>query len=411
MQERVIDFADVAERASKFASVLRERAEKIVESLSGYECAGVALDEIDRSVELLDNLHRNRTYFRRRIGGVTSFLPLNQPLYATACFGIVPALMAGEVAVRPPTAMQPHYRALVETIELTGFFPNLHVSYAGREEFVAERARTTEAIIFTGSPENGLKVRRHFRKKTLFILNGAGHNPLVIAEDADVEAAVTSALRVVLYNQGQDCAGPNSILVHTGRTAEFQSRLLDELRRIEPLVGPYDDRRNIVGPNSDPDHTIRVAQMFQENRRYCVHGGEINPVTGLIRPTVFVRPLREGGNFREFFAPVFCLQPYETDADLAEYFEDEKYGPNAMYVSLFGASPYTESLVDTRWHTAESILRGTDLHLTEKGYLPYGGMGPAASCVYVNGERVEGATLPQRDIYRHLVEPSLAGAE
>ncbi|MEU7916942.1 hypothetical protein [Microbispora bryophytorum] len=49
--------------------------------------------------------------------------------------------------------------------------------------------------------------------------------------------------------------------------------------------------------------------------------------------------------------------------------------------------------------------------MTEKGYLPYGGMGPAASCIYVNGERVEGATLPQRDIYRHLVEPLLAGAE
>ncbi|WP_143342627.1 aldehyde dehydrogenase family protein, partial [Crossiella equi] len=397
----------VRQRAAAFATELRERGADIVRSLSGYECAGVALDEIERSVEFLDNLHHNREYFRGRVQGVTSFLPLNQPLYATVCFGVVPSLMAEDAAFRPPTVMHPHYRKLAEVLDLPRHFPNLRVSYQDREVFVAQRARRTDAVVFTGSPDNAAKVRRLFLKRTLFILNGSGHNPLVVTETADLALAVESALRVVLYNQGQDCAGPNAILVHRTRLAEFREALVLRLRGIEHRVGPYADPENLVGPNSDPDHALKIIRMFKEDRDFCVYGGDINPVSGLIRPTVFEKDLSLGGNYHEFFAPVFYLQPYDDDADLALYFTDHRYRNNAMYISLFGDSDYVDSLLATPLHEEDSILRNTDLHLTEKGYLPYGGQGPAASCRYVDGERVLGATSPQRDIYQHLVAPRL----
>ncbi|MCK2240365.1 MULTISPECIES: aldehyde dehydrogenase family protein [unclassified Crossiella] len=403
-----VDFPEIRQRAACFAAELRERTEEIVRSLSGYQCANVALDEIERSVEFLDNLHHNREYFQGRIQGVTSFLPLNQPLYATVCFGVIPSLLAEDAALRPPTVMHPHYRQLADVLDLPRYFPNLRVSYQDREVFVAQRARRTDAVVFTGSPDNAAKVRRLFLKRTLFILNGSGHNPLVITESADLERAVDSALRVVLYNQGQDCAGPNAILVHRDRLAEFRSALVLRLRGLEHRVGPYADPDNLVGPNSDPDHPLKLIRMFKEDREFCVYGGEVNPVSGLIRPTVFEKDLALGGNFQEFFAPVFYLQPYDSDASLARYFTDHRYRQNAMYISLFGTSPYVDSLLDTPLHEPDSILRDTDLHLTEKGYLPYGGQGPAASCRYVDGERVPGATSPQRDIYQHLVAPRLA---
>lgn len=56
-------------------------------------------------------------------------------------------------------------------------------------------------------------------------------------------------------------------------------------------------------------------------------------------------------------------------------------------------------------HKPESILMNTDLHLEERGYLPYGGQGGAASCLWINGERIYGSTLPQRDIFNHLIKP------
>jgi acyl-CoA reductase-like NAD-dependent aldehyde dehydrogenase len=400
------EFSEIKTRAARFADHLCAETEGIITALSEYECASVAVDEIDRSVEFLRNLELNCEYFSGVVQGVTTFLPLNQPLYATVCFGIVPSFLADDVALRPPQAMHQHYRKLADIVRLADFFPNLSVSYADRDEFVAERRRSSSAVIFTGTPENAAKVRRHFRKSTLFILNGAGHNPLVVTDTAVIEDAVASAIRVVLYNQGQDCAGPNAILVHSVIAADFKELLLDRLAGIESKVGSYADRNNVVGPNSDPDHTLKISQMFRDLREDYVYGGEINPVTGLIRPTVFERPLALGGNYKEFFAPVFYLQPYEDDEQLALYFGDEQYAANAMYVSLFGESKYIDGLAETALHTRESILRDTDLHIVEKGYLPYGGQGPSASCLYVDGVRVPGATLPQRDICQYLIESS-----
>lgn len=400
-----IDFDAVLTRATKFADYLRLNVEVIAHSLAGFECFNVAVDEVERSVEFLTNLHLNREYFRYMVGGVTTFLPLNQPLYATVCFGVVPSLMAREVYLRPPTAMQHHYKKLCAALHLEQRFENLHISYDDKDVFVMQRAPRTEAVIFTGTPENAAKVRSKFLRRTLFILNGAGHNPLLIAEDADVASSIHSALRVVLYNQGQDCAGPNSILVHATVYDKFVAGLKHELTAIAHLVGPYENKQNIVGPNSDIDHTLKISKIFKEERSYCTYGGEINPVNGLIRPAIFEKPLKLGGNYREFFAPVFFVQKYHEDTDLHEYFGNIRYQPNAMYISLFGTSAYVEEMVAQGVHPQETILRETDLHHTEKGYFPYGGLGPAASCLYVNGERRDGATLPQRDMYLHLVKP------
>ncbi len=404
---RAISFHSAAHTAKAFSDHLRLFHREIIRSLSGFECQNVAEDEIRRSIELLDNLDKNQEYFRFAIRGVTSFLPLNQPLYATVCFGAVPSLMADEVWARPPTAMQTHYQRLVATLDLKHYFPNLNISYEEKEEFVVRRAPFTDAVIFTGTSENARKVRSKFLKGALFILNGAGHNPLVISDNANVEAAVEAAMRVVLYNQGQDCAGPNSVLIHKAKYNEFIAKLRQGLDAMRHLVGPYELPQNIVGPNSDPDHAIKIARLFREERSHCTYGGDINPVTGLIRPTIFEKDLCHGGNYREFFAPVFFIQRYDDDDALKLYFDHPEYHPNAMYISLFGDSPYISRLVREGRHPADTVLHGADLHQVEKGYMPYGGPGPAASCLYVNGERKPGATLPQRDIHLHLVEPFL----
>ncbi|GGY12562.1 hypothetical protein GCM10007160_43770 [Litchfieldella qijiaojingensis] len=274
----------------------------------------------------------------------------------------------------------------------------------GAVQFLAERVGVTDAVIFTGTPENARKVRKNFKKGALFILNGAGHNPLVVSHDADVSLAVQSALRVVLYNQGQDCAGPNSLLVHGDVYEEFKLRLIESIEKLSDKVGDYTDPDVIVGPNSDKDHAAWIANIFKENRKYFAFGGNVNPVTGMIYPTVFEKPLSLGGNYKEFFAPVFYLQRYDRDVELRDYFINPRYYPNAMYISLFGTSDAVDGL-DESMHKRKSILRNTDLHLEERGFLPYGGEGPAASCLYVDGKQIKGSTLPQRDIYEQLVRP------
>ncbi|MEK9497241.1 aldehyde dehydrogenase family protein [Photorhabdus sp. P32] len=400
-----INFTEIRKKCDELSSALQKNSEALVEALSGYQCKNVTEDEILRSMDVLNNIENNREYFKKKIYGVTSFLPLNQPIYASICFGFIPSLMAENVCIRPPTAMHTHYKKFEEVINLSEFSPTLSISYEDKELFLSQRVKITDAVIFTGTPENALKVRKHFRKNTLFILNGAGHNPLIISKDADINLAVESAKRVVLYNQGQDCAGPNAILVHNDIYDSFKQQLISDLKNIEDRVGPYSDYKNIVGPNSDIDHSVKIAAIFKANRPYCTYGGDVNPINGMIKPTVFEKELSLGGNYKEFFAPVFFLQRYYQDKDLIHYFSDPLYPANAMYISLFGTSDYIHHQLSERLHLPDSILSNTDLHLEEHGYLPYGGQGPAASCLWYEGNRISGSTLPQRDIYHYLIEP------
>lgn len=403
-----INFEEVLKQAHSLARLLDQKTDEIAMALDCYATYDVVLNEIQRSTDLLNNLDQNRQFFQRKVNRVTTFLPLNQLLYALFCFGVVPAFMAHDVAVRPPTNAQGAYRRLAAVLKLDQHLPNLRISFAEKEQFVRERGSGsgTDVVIFTGTPKNGEIIWRKLQPP-LFILNGAGQNPIVVTETANLEGAVHSTLRVALQNQGQDCAAPNAILVHTAVLEEFKRRLVEQLRQLEPQVGPYSDRHNIVGPNTDPEQVVKVARLLTDNRGAYVYGGTINPCTGLIYPTVLCKPLDQGPNFTEWFAPIIMIHPYHRDNELSRYFENPQYRPHAMYVTVFGVSAYVESLIKKGLHDHANILYDTDLHYEERGFLPYGGLGPAASCIYVEGRRIPGATLPQRDIYLYLVQPAL----
>lgn len=425
--DQQIDFKDVYRKALDIADHIRENRASITKSLTRYESHQVAEDEIERSLDLLENLHENSEYFQRRVNSVTSFLPRNQPLYALCCFGIVPSLMSKEVHVRPPTAMQHFFGDLCKEVAIGQLAENLIVSYQERSEFLIERTQVTkdpitnekvpvtDAVIFTGTMENADKLRKQFHSKTLFIANGAGHNPIVVSEGADVERAVQGALEVQLYNQGQDCANPNTILVSSKVYDQFLEKLVANVKNIP--IGPYDDPENIVGPISDTNDLSRIQQLLVDNARW-IHPetpGHIHTALAIVEPTIICKPLSAGGNYQEQFAPIFFIQRYDSASELAEYFEDPRYSKNAMYLTLFGRNEYVESLVQNglngvKLHDHSTIIRNRDLHSpgVERGTQPYGGYGRGASCFSIHGKVTAAPTLPQRDIYEQLVKPYIA---
>jgi lysyl-tRNA synthetase class 1 len=402
-----IDADHVFARARATADKLQARREAVHRVMNGYQGRNVTDDEIRRTLDLLWNLNNNRDYFGAKTGLIKAYTPSNQPLYAHACFALVPSFLASEVRVRPPRALQPIVARLTEALDLATDFPNVIPSQQDYAAFARTDRHATDAVIFTGTPQTAAEVRGQYPAETLFILNGAGHNPVVVTETAELDQAVRSVLRLCLQGSGMDCAAPNSVLVHASRRDEFLARLLDGLRAIEHRVGKYSDQDNIVGPNHRPAVVTRVAELIKMFATDCVYGGEVNHATGLIKPLVFMRPLIRGPWLEEFFGPVVMVQPYKSDPSLSRYFEHPDYAPNAMYVSVFGRSPYVESLIGRGLHTPENILFDTDLHEVERGWLPYGGLGPNASAVFVNGECIPGATLPQRDVFRYLIEPLL----
>lgn len=419
-----INFSDVEKKCLLFADCIKNNYVDLKNILLQYESHEVATDEISRTLDLLENISENKDYFQLRVRSVTSFLPRNQPLYALSCFVLVPSLMASEVHFRIPHTMHGFFEEMLSLLNVTVHFPNINISSKERLEFLRERSALlidpisnettplTDVVIFTGTSTHADQLRLIFDRKTLFITNGAGHNPLIVADNAIIDDAVEAVLSVSLYNQGQDCAAPNSILVHKACYEDFMRVLRDELAKIK--VGPYFDESCRVGPISNPNDLSRIASIIAVNRQWLDDStdGIINIKEAIVEPTIICKPLNEGINHDESFAPIIFIQKYDTDTDLATYFENPNYASNAMYITLYGDSKFIYNIIGRPvkgkiLHYKDTFLHNTHLHKkgVERGVRPYGGYGRGASSLSIDGKVLSIPTLPQRDIFEWVVKP------
>lgn len=423
----LINFSEAEKLANTFANLISSNIDDLTNILLKYESYEVVQDEISRTLDLLRNLRENNEYFKLRVNSIATFLPRNQPLYAFTCFVVVPSLMASEVHFRIPRSMHHFFIEMMRALNVVELFPNIKVSEKTRIEFLRDRSALTvnpktganrpitDAVIFTGTPIHASQLRPVFDRRTLFISNGSGHNPVIISEDADLASAVEAVTTLQFYNQGQDCAAPNSILVNKAVAAKFLNLLRVKIKTIK--IGEYKDKSCQIGPISDPKDLIRITDFLVENRKWLDYStpGIIKSGDAVVEPTIICKPLSEGGNFNEIFAPIIFVQEYKKDSDLKYYFEDKFYAPNAMYVTLYGSSDYTKRLIDRPiegkvLHDKRSFLHNTHLHYTgvERGTEPYGGLGYGASSISIEGKITPMATLPQRDIYEYIAKPLLS---
>ncbi|TAK96884.1 aldehyde dehydrogenase [Patescibacteria group bacterium] len=422
-----IDVQNMLTHSRSFADFIEAHRQEIVKVLTNYETHAVANDEIERAVDLFRSLDENAIYYQRKVKDIVSFTPRNQPLYALGCFALVLAYMARSVYVHVPSVMKSFFPRLEEVLELKRFFPNVLVSYEQRNKLIERCSKLkydqtldlwrseTDVVIFTGNPWNAKRVKNEFDKDTLFIANGAGHNPVVVTPEADIEKAVAAVVDLQLYNQGQDCANPCTVLVHQAIHEVFAAKLLQAVKDVQ--VGPYSDQRCIVGPITKIGDLKRIQDILIENSRW-IHPetpGIIHVATRTVEPTILVKPLMAGGNYVEQLSPLLFVQQYSSDNELAEYFENQQYWQNAMYVTVYGQSDYVDGLLDYRLsndsilHDEATILRNTHLHAkgVERGTKPYGGYGREASWIERQNTIIAKPTLPPRDIFEQLIAPSL----
>ena len=421
-----LDFDDINRKARLFADHIEQNFDKISDILLQYESYEVVRDEVDRTLDLLRNLHENKQYFQLRVNEVAAFLPRNQPLYAFACFIVVPSLMANKVHFRVPHGMKHFFPELLKVLKAHEQFPNILVSNLTRLEFLRARSAlrvdpvsgesmpATDVVIFTGTSVHADQLRKVFDKRTLFISNGSGHNPVVVSKDAGVTFAADAVLDLQLYNQGQDCSAPNAVLVHK----DIFSAFCDEIHKRLPTfkIGQFKDKSNRVGPICNPKDIVRIQDFLIENREWLDPRTEgiIHSHDAIIEPTIIRKPLSKGGNYTEIFAPIIFIQMYENDADLAHYFESPHYARNAMFITLYGTSKYVDSLVHKKFvdrilHTPETILRNKHPHAdgVERGTQAYGGYGRETSSISINGKIMPQPALAQRDIYDWVAKPIL----
>lgn len=232
-------------------------------------------------------------------------------------------------------------------------------------------APAVKAVNFTGSTRVGRHLSelcgRHLKRSLLEL---GGKNPLVILEDADLDAAVQGAVMGMFLYQGQACMASSRILVARPIFDRFLERFASAARSLS--LGSLREPSTVIGPIISERQRTRVRDHIRDAR---AKGATL--VTGdewegnRCRPTILTGVQEGMSCFREeTFGPVTAVYPVADLDEALVLANDNAYG--------LSAAVYTRSLEQAM--KAAQALRAGMVHvnaptLHDEPHVPFGGVG------------------------------------
>jgi aldehyde dehydrogenase (NAD+) len=384
------------------ADLIQKREKELVKLLSAYETYETARDEITRSIDALSGAEKEISVIKDPLSDLTisTFFPLNLPLYSLIILGIMPSFFAKDVFLRPPEVMYGILGKLYASLDIHNLFPRISLNATPRHIFVDLYATESDVIIFTGKYENALAV--HDRcPYSLLIYNGSGINPFILFKNADVTLAVEKAVEMRCFNSGQDCAGPDAFFVASELADDFVQQLTVKLKTIK--VGATSNPDVRVGSTMKQSYIAELKNWLSNEKDYTVFGGEIDEIKHFAYPTIVRKNIKQLADnvFHEFFAPYFYILEYDSDKELSDIITSESFVEHGMYVSVFGNNSHIEKQLKS-----VRILRNIIVNDYERGNEQYGGYGAKANFLLYGDKKSVHPILISRDMNEILVKQS-----
>ncbi|MBD9503668.1 gamma-aminobutyraldehyde dehydrogenase [Pseudomonas sp. BGr12] len=270
---------------------------------------------------------------RDPVGVVASIAPWNYPLMMVA-WKLGPALAAGNTVVLKPSEQTP-LTALRLAELMASIFPAGVVNLVfGRGPSVGEPLTThpkVRMVSLTGSVATGSRIiagTADTVKRMHMELGGKA--PVLIFDDADIDAAVEGIRTFGFYNAGQDCTAACRIYAQKGIYAKFVQKLGEAVASIQ--YGEQDDPNTELGPVITEQHLERVVGFVERARQVphieVVTGGKRADRAGFFfEPTVLAGARQDDEVVRrEIFGPVVSVTEFEDEAQALAWANDSDYG-------------------------------------------------------------------------------------
>jgi acyl-CoA reductase-like NAD-dependent aldehyde dehydrogenase len=267
-------------------------------------------------------------------GVVGVITPWNWP-YTMPAELIAPALAAGNTVVWNPARFTSWCSVALAEAIVEGGLPagvfNL-VTGPGDEvgDEIAGDARVA-AVGFVGSTATGGKIARRAAGKELLLEMG-GNGPLVVLDDADLEAAVRATITACFLNAGQSCTAGERVLVDRATHDAFLELLVETVGR-EVRLGDPADGATTMGPLNNERTAAKTERQVGEaveRGATLLTGGRRAPELGsplFFQPTVLDRITESMEIAREeTFGPVVPITGIDGEAEALEIIERSPYG-------------------------------------------------------------------------------------
>ena len=370
----------VAARAETLAAAMIEEygAPQYFVEFSARRAGNVFLD----MAQTLEEFDFTQTIGRAEVtllplGVVAAITPWNSN-YGFICGKLATAIAAGCTIVIKPSEMSAiQTQILTEALHEAALPAGVFNIVNGRGDVVGVEFSAhpdVAKISFTGSTATGraiLHAAAETMKRVTLELGGKGPN--IILEDADLDTAIPTAVRMGLNNSGQACVAGTRILVPRSRMAEILPRLKAAVAAIK--TGEATDPAVMVGPMVSQKQYDRVQGYIRlglEEGAELLIGGEGRP-EGLsrgwfVRPTVFTGVSNDMRIAREeIFGPVLCVIPYGDEAEAIAIANDTSYGLQAYVAS---ADPAHARRVAEQLESGRVVINGAP----HEPLAPFGGL-------------------------------------
>jgi len=267
---------------------------------------------------------------REPIGVVAQVTPWNYPLMM-AIWKIAPALAAGNTLVIKPSDTTPASTLLLGEL-CQEFFPPgvMNVVTGDRDTGRALVSHPVPQMVsITGSIRAGMEVAEaasHDLKKAHLELGGKA--PVVVFDDADVEAAAEAIAGAGYFNAGQDCTAAARVLAGPGVHDDFVAALTEQARNTK--TGQPDDEDVLYGPVNNANQLANVSGFIDrlpDHAELQTGGSRVGDRGYFYAPTV-VSGLHQDDEAiqTEIFGPVITVQRFSDEEEALRWANGVQYG-------------------------------------------------------------------------------------
>jgi succinate-semialdehyde dehydrogenase/glutarate-semialdehyde dehydrogenase len=255
-----------------------------------------------------------KSYIRYQpLGVVLAVMPWNFPFWQVFRF-IAPSLMAGNVGLLKHASNVPQCALKIEEIMRRAGFPEgafqtLLIGARQVERVLADER--VAAATLTGSEgagvEVGISAARRIKKTVLEL---GGSDPFIVMPSANLDDAVSWAVKARIVNNGQSCIAAKRFIVAEAIADEFEKCFVNKMQAL--TIGDPMDSRTELGPLSTPDAVTTLQKdvdaTVKAGARLLTGGKALDRPGNFYAPTVLTNiPKDSPGYKEELFGPVACV--------------------------------------------------------------------------------------------------------
>ncbi|MDQ0206880.1 alpha-ketoglutaric semialdehyde dehydrogenase GucD [Alkalicoccobacillus murimartini] len=280
---------------------------------------------------------------RKPLGVVGVITPWNFPV-AIPIWKMAPALIYGNAVVLKPASEASITAAKVIECFAEAGFPKGVVNFiTGSGSVIGQGLADhthVDGITFTGSDGVGQQVGQAvLARGGKYQLEMGGKNPVIVADDADLDLAVEATISGGLKSTGQKCTATSRVIVDQAIYEEFKEKLVSKVSELK--VGDGLDADSWMGPSvsaSQLDTVLSYINKGKEEGAKLIFGG---------------RRLEEDGLADGYYVEPAIFDEVDTKMSIAQ---EEIFGPVLALIKVDGLEEAIEVANDTKFGLSASIF-------------------------------------------------------